>query len=681
MTPRLIVLFLAMAITSGCAVGPIKQTSLKSESTTPHGVGIALAGGGTKAASYAMGVLAAIADNDKGFDQIDAISTVSGGGYSAFYLYSKLLVGEMDPNERLRPVKDYFDDCIPDIYEGVLPNPYDNEGSPPLCNAENYNKYYFQQFVRCRQDVLENDCRQQLGRHDRSEYAAAVTNTAFLLGATGLMIAPSLVANTAFDWPINMSPTRYAYMQGIGTAYGLYPRSKAAISETSNIITSCNEETFLNCDSSSGSAQVKRKGLDFKSLRELPRTKIRNLPVWYINATASKNRSVFGWAQKGRRDFTKYTLQMSPSGFYDQSQSYARSGFYGLIPENRDQLDLLDGVTAAAAFFDSNETALNQPWRMATALGQHLIVLDWGKDIPNPNVNKSWRVLHNILPAPLYYIDSGLRKLTGAKDYQDSVYIRLLDGGNNDNLGAYTLIETKMKHIIISDHAYDGKDGLAKMEDVCRLHNEVALRSPSGESRKLIIPGLENLPRHCLSFIEESECGNDSCKTVPGVDGTKMPEGGYSILGWKQHVLLGCIKSKDSAPNTCDGANDIRVYVLKPALDLESFMKEYLESVSIGKYRVRQKACSDRNNPGICEVAAYIADWYNHADQNAVLQPFPQNGTVAVTFASTGKLYGAYRELARWQMHDALEMLNLSDTEFNEHLKKQADDQIKRIEN
>lgn len=695
MAQRFFLLILTVVIMSGCAVGPTWQKPDKNAVIPPpHGVGIALAGGGSKAASYAMGVLAAVADDAQGFKQINAISSVSGGGYSAFYLYSKLIVGDKDSKEQLRPVKDYFDDCLPDIYEDVLPRPY--KGLPPLCSAKNADQYRFQQFVRCRQDILENDCKQQLGRNDRGEYAAAVKNTAFLLGATGIMIAPSLVANTVFDWPINMSPTRYAYMEGIGTAYGLYPKSAAAIHDTSNIITSCNEETFFNCENISGAAHVKRKDeLDFKHLRELTSERSSTMPVWYINATASKSRSIYGWSRKGRRDFSKYTLKMSPSN--------AISGFYGRVPEYEKELDLLDGVTAAAAFFDANETSFNQPWRILAALGQHTATLDWGKDIPNPTVNPSWRILHNILPVGFYYTDSLIRTLAHAKPYQKSVYIRLLDGGNNDNLGAYTLIEAGMNHIIISDHAYDGvqvikggkvTDILATMDDVCILHNEIALRDRGGKPSKLVIPGLKDLARHCLKVVDESECcdkfdnGDEkeachsckSCKTVPGVEGTGFPtKGGYSILGWKFNVLLGCITSQDNKSNTC-GDSDVRVYVIKPAFNLKSFMDEYLEPTPTGKYSVKETACSSSKIPGVCEVAAYLADWYNHADKDAVLHPFPQNSTVAITFASTGKVYGAYRELARWHMHDALAAQALPNEEFNKRMVEQGEKQIERIE-
>lgn len=56
----------------------------------PPQLGIALSGGGTRAASFAMGVLAQL-DAAGVLQHANAISSVSGGGYSAYFYYSKLL--------------------------------------------------------------------------------------------------------------------------------------------------------------------------------------------------------------------------------------------------------------------------------------------------------------------------------------------------------------------------------------------------------------------------------------------------------------------------------------------------------------------------------------------------------------------------------------------------------------
>ena len=130
-------------------------------------------------------------------------------------------------------MKEFFDDCIPHVYGDVLPDR--SEGTRyQLCDAipERNPAYRFQQFVRCRQDVFEQDCDQQLEWNDLDEYTRTGKNTAGLVAGTALMAVPNFVARTVFDWPVNLSPTRSSYKEGIGTSYGLYPRSASALTKT-----------------------------------------------------------------------------------------------------------------------------------------------------------------------------------------------------------------------------------------------------------------------------------------------------------------------------------------------------------------------------------------------------------------------------------------------------------------
>lgn len=674
---------LAVICLNGCTAGRTSSLHPEGELLTPNAgsperIGIALAGGGSKAASYAMGVLAAVADSEAGFDRVQAISSVSGGGYAAFFLYSKLLLREQDRNLPRPETRAYFADCIPHIYSKVLPHDADGNytGTPPLCAApcdsRGDGRFLFQQFVRCRQDVLENDCKQELEKDARDDYLTASLNVLWLCGWTGLIFTPNLVARSVFDWPVNLSPTRYAYREGIGTAYGLYPCRGSALKETSNLSISCNSDNFLNCQKRFGHAEMKRDQMSFSDLHALVAEGKGKIPIWYINATASRYRSVFGWAREGQRNFAQYTLAFSPFG--------ASSGFYGPIRENDLQIDLLDAVTASAAFFDANEVVLDQPLRMAVAMSLHLGAFDWGIDIPNPNVHSAWRVLHSVLPVPFYYTDGFLRQVAGVEDNQHSAYIRLLDGGNNDNLGAFTLIEKGMNHIFISDHAQDNK---GEMGDLCRLHNELFLReihlSPGqnsgGHRHRLLIPGLEDFREHCKPFFRESEGGLEALEKDP----VTLDKGRYKILNWTHPVLLGCILPDGRASHNCEGADvEARVYVIKPALDLKVFKERYLERVAEKTYRVRSEACSAQES-GVCEVAAYLADWFNRIGNDDNVGAFPQDSTTKMTFASTGKRYGAYRELARWHMREALRMQQYDSATFAAEVKRQGENPIKRF--
>jgi hypothetical protein len=632
-------------------------------------IGLALSGGGTKAASYAMGVLAAAvqSDNGNGLSQFDAISSVSGGSYASLFLYSKLMLHDQDPGNP--QITDYFADCMPKHYSHVLPG-YASQ-TRPFCNLatqQQKEQFKFQQYLRCRQDVLQSDCKPGMdGKEDDNEIATGLK----LVAETAAIFVPNFIARTVFDWPVNLSPSRYAYQQGIGSTYALYPITPDVATKRSDIDDICDSAHFLNC--ADGTAESSK--VSFEALKTTLQQNTK-YPIWLINATSSKKRSFMGWGTAGQRDFTQYTLQMSPYG--------ARSGLYGDFntQNSKFDLELLDAVTDSAAFFDANQTQYGQPLRFLLAAGQHLAVLDWGQDVDNPNVSESWRYLHNALPFPLYYTDGALRIFSGnTQDQTRSAYVRLMDGGNNDNLGAFSLIEAGMKNIFIADSAEDEKGDLG---DVCVLHNEIRIRNLYGakadksglidpnDARKLIIPGLEGLENHCLNSVGES--ANNPGDKVRNVNGPAT-SGHYSIYDWKHKVLVGCIRK--GTGNTCDssqdGEIDAKVFLLKPAINLDEIKTNY---VDLDRKLVKQNACDKEASPGLCEVSAYIADSYDPTDEeHHGLGKFPQDSTAWMTANSDAKRYGAYRELGRWHMYEALKLVK-NPTAFDAELAKQTEKKI-----
>ncbi|MGZ0079496.1 hypothetical protein [Methylomonas sp. YC3] len=671
----------------------------------PQKIGLAFSGGGTKAASYAMGVLAAAVQSNggKGLSQFDAISSVSGGSYASLFLYSKLMLHDQDPGNP--QITDYFADCMPEHYSQVLPG-YANQ-TRPFCNLatqQQKEQFKFQQYLRCRQDVLQSDCKPGMdGKEDDNEIATGLK----LVAETAAIFVPNFIARTVFDWPVNLSRTRHAYQEGIWSSYAWYPTNsifvnlEEDIDDINDVADDKQPCYFLHCQANDRAKEARQ--LTFQQLENtLNSAKDIKYPTWFINATASRKRSFLGWSLPGQRDFTQYTMQMSPYG--------VRTGLYGDFQmkdsgsDARFDLDLLDAVTASAAFADANESVFSQKWglRFFSAIFLHLAGQDWGKDIDNPNVAEGWRYLHNTLPFPLYYTDGALRILGGqTEDKTRSSYMHLMDGGNNDNLGAFSLIEAGMKNIFIADSAEDEKGDL---EDVCLLHNEIRIRNLYGtkvdksglidpnDARKLIIPGLEGLENHCLNLVGES--ANNPGDKVRNVNGPAT-SGHYSIYDWQHKVLVGCIRK--GTGNTCDSSQDseidAKVFLLKPAINLDEIKTQYVDverkQVKVqrcDKNRepelcnedglVKQGVCDETNNPGLCEVAAYIADSYDPTDkEHHGLGKFPQDSTAGMTANSDAKRYGAYRELGRWHMNAAMKLIN-DPVAFDAELAKQTQHKI-----
>src|SRR2546423_5867886 len=58
--------------------------------------GLALSGGGERAASFSIGILKALYDN-KLLDNIDVISSVSGGGFASYWLFTNYYRNQSKP--------------------------------------------------------------------------------------------------------------------------------------------------------------------------------------------------------------------------------------------------------------------------------------------------------------------------------------------------------------------------------------------------------------------------------------------------------------------------------------------------------------------------------------------------------------------------------------------------------
>jgi hypothetical protein len=631
--------------------GPADIHSVIPESTVgARPFAVALAGGGTKAASYAMGVLGALAEKDK-LKDTGAISTVSGGSYAAFFLYSKLLhdskVGEPDA---LRNAKRYFEDCIPGAYADVLPG-------AKLCGDNAHIVYPFQRHIRCRQDILEDPCEPEAFATDGSEWI----NTLGLAWATTVAQAPNFIARSLFDWPVNLSPSRSAYRHGLATVYGLYPIK--AMLPGQNTVDACRNGQFVNCAPGSD-VLLDRETLAFANLKPLHEK--GGAPLWVLNSTATPSRSIFSWATHYSRDFEHHIFQMSPYAM--------RSEHFGHVELDRD-FDLLEATTTSAAFLDTNELSLGQPWRLIAALGLHFGALDWGIDVPNPNVGAGYRTMHILLPFPLYYLDGGLRLSGGKSDRNDnSSFIRLLDGGSEDNLGAYTLIEAGFKTILISDHA---ADRYGEMVDVCRLKHQLATREKKPRL-KLIMPALAHLDDVCAPVARDSA----GCEREPHLCGLAEKDERiadekklrYPMHAWSLPVVLGC--AVPESQNECDDKpSTIRILLLKPAFDLKKALAQQLRKDGSGHFRVYRPQGEETEWPLPLEAAAYVALEANetgHLPDLAEHGTFPQNSTVTMTFNSNSLLYGAYKDLARQHALAALKYVSYDGSAFLKAMNEQT---------
>ena len=663
-----IIFLMSIVYLAGCSTTHISKTSdsywAKKGDIERKGTGVALAGGGTKAASFSMGVLSALVKEDELWN-VDAVSTVSGGSYSGLFLFSRLIEdqgrGELSPDK----AKTYFQDCIPMSYAK------DDSGKSPfednllknldarVCKKTNSEASMFsmeadyldQQYLRCSQDIIEKSCTFTTTTGDNS----SIPNIISLLVGTGMSLPFSLTANTVFDWPINLSPSLNAYKEGMGVAYAMHPINPEVL--TRNNKSKFCKSSYSNCSLLDGATETtpsavmldpekRQKFSDLEKLYEIENPP----PVWMINATSAPSRSLFGWLNRNQTDVNRFTFSMTP---FKQG-----SVEYGDIYLEENNIDLLSAATASAAFFDANQTVLGQPWKFIVGAGQHFLNLSWGIDVPHPSASETRRKVRSVLPFPLYYLDY----LT----FKQPAYVRLIDGGSSDNLGAYRLIIDGFRDILISDHAQD-VDG--RMTDICVLRNELVLR----HKLYLHVPGLQDWPRPCASLEKRSM---DDQREVDNLfpdlsDSEKESEYFYPIHAWPYPFLAGCVSKSENLQSCIEDEVVQKIWLIKPAMDFS-----YFHNNQVNRDSGLVEKCEDQKSFYLpCETSGFLINNFGHKYENKYGFPrFPQNGTVAMTIDSSSTLYGAYRDLAEFYTSISLKALNKAKNDkdyFNEILKTQ----------
>lgn len=613
--------------------------------------GIALAGGGSKASAFGTGVLAGLADLNM-LDNADYISSVSGGSYAAYFYYSHTILPSIRHGEPRPETNALYRDCI------RMPTAADDSGGlreairafggcepfhllpvPRKDGSMMDNRH--QAFLRCQQDMLRPGiCSTSTTTSDLGLSGLAILGTVTLFPVSN-------IATSLFDWGYGVSPSQRTYRNGIGVAFGSTVTNPTLLSGANNgrqIDVQCDTQgraVARDCDSRGLFVTPNNHELTFQELRAglLKGRKAgeKPLPFWIINAAAPKYRSIFGWWTLGSED-------TSNSDMFEMTAVSHGSGRFGYVPApmSLHRMNVLDAVAASAAFLDANQLVYQQPWRGALGLGLHLMNLDWGADIANYSTSDNRRYVHKALPLPFYWTDSLVARLaTGDLSEYDrtrSTFIRLIDGGNAENLGVYSLIKRGVKNIVIADAAND-VDG--QFQDICALAKRFQ-NAPKGLARSLYVPGLRGFVAHCKAALE----GGDSY---------------YDLHAWsfKDPVLVACLRveTQQDSPDQCSqlGPNDTRLLIIKPALDVLRFVERQTRSrrgqnAQLTDCKIPDSTMQDESTLLNCDTSVFLIMNWNGKPGNRC-QLFPQHSTVRMTIDSSATLFGAYRELARQYVH------------------------------
>ncbi|ATQ76766.1 hypothetical protein CR152_21295 [Massilia violaceinigra] len=613
------------------------------EKAAPSTWGIALSGGGSKASAFAIGVLAGLSDHGL-LDKADFISSVSGGGYAAYFYYAHRLFPHVRAGTRpLAGNDDLYRDCVA-LESGLVSKEVKEQivqvnhcerlqlGSKAEKPEFKQQDIRYQAYLKCSQDMLRpGACNMDTTVNWKKGISLAS------IGGTILTFIPSWVPNAIFDWGWSTSPSARSYKDGIGLGFG------ATMANPDPYRASTYQSRTRHCgtDSSPGDAVHDCRPnmfdpdpvpMTFDELRtgllKMRGQDGKGLPFWIMNAAAPKNRTSAAWLTRGREDITN-------SDMFEMTAVSHGSGRYGYVsasPAIHD-MSVLDAVAASAAFMDGAQLVYKSPLvRTLAGLGLNATNADWGLDIANYNVSTQRRTTYRFLPFPLYYLDGTSATTPERKDRERSVFIRLIDGGNAENLGVYSLLKRGVRNVVISDAAQDAHGTLA---DICGLRQRLLNTPDRVLPRHLYVPGLKEFVSHCESY--------------------QTAKWAYNIYGWNYTypVMLGCIrKNSSSDPNaeSCEGLGDdeIRLFIVKPAINVSHFVEMQLDK----RPGIRQvSACMVRGLPNQdpslinCDSATFLRA--NDGIKSGRCPLFPQHSTVFVTANSSGTIFTAYRELAR----------------------------------
>lgn len=399
----------------------IEDFSSEPQGKKPLAIGLALSGGGTRAAMFAHGVLQGL--NDSGvLAELDAISSVSGGSYTALWYYTK----RMELQKEHTTYQAIFQDCIPQWWQSALSLGDSDQTKHKIRKAlelAGQGNDGFRKMDPCQSNrhfEVGDPYRWQahLSRWpDIFRYTETIP-TGDLQGAPWsetIKLAITSLGEILVSPLIETGSVPSAYQYGIERAWALNPNPRSR-----------SHEGFSYTNDIGGKPQTSGWHLDpdkarWQDLRALYSEQGGGkLPLWILNTTSAP-RGV--GADQGR------IFEITPFGQGSELTGYMRNGTWAID-------DLGTAVRASAAALDAQGAgeAYAQTWSRHNFL---FPMAEWGVKVDNKFKNSPKR-------------------------------FRLSDGGHAENLGVYSLLRRGAQDIIVVDAAQDVE---GRMDDLCKLRS------------------------------------------------------------------------------------------------------------------------------------------------------------------------------------------------------------------
>ncbi|MBU0674197.1 MAG: patatin-like phospholipase family protein [Proteobacteria bacterium] len=441
-------------------------------------LGLALSGGGTRSASFNIGVMKAL--QEKGIlDEVEVISSVSGGSYASYWYFMQnyYLNREGLPNLPASQVSSIFSctdasDSPCKEYKNARDDfakrgaasffadkeycgEKDSVGSKlPLNDLAAPDAYKFQYVLQQSSDIMSFEKKPGIWRTVRN-YGQQTGNFVVYLGSLPL----HWIFNGLFDFKANLNPYRHFYQNGLERTYGYVPLSY-------------NLRSFVNDEEENLSPRVNARDLSFRDLADYLEAHGKHdgaqvdgrLPYFIINATVDyANRSL----RSSKKKLTEAVYEFTPWS--------CGSGLSGYVPaEECPDISLGRAVSISGAAIDGQSESIDAAGRsegeiVAVSELLNVLNLDLGYNIPNhsPSANPELGLLRKMVCIfPLYRLF----------DDQTLSDLHLSDGGHIDNLGIYSLVRRGVKKVVAVDAEEDGQSVYSSLMRLKRnLQDEMGL--------------------------------------------------------------------------------------------------------------------------------------------------------------------------------------------------------------
>lgn len=439
---------------------------------------LALSGGGVRSATFSMGVLKSLQEMNL-LEKLDSISSVSGGGYTAYWYYMNRYYQYIPEIQDINN-SDYSD--ILNKWENIEESKIVNER---LCKkiSNNHNENELKSIFSTPFDTSSNnnlldDYRFQNHLNRQSDMMNYYQSDFLQYLELGGIFVKQTLQTLLLDFPLKKllnfhlpreTTFQEKYRHGLERTYGLvsnpdYDELKDYFQHEPNSYMNGKKAKYFRWLNNNSAKIVTFKQLrafnkayntcvkviNEKNENEKIKTVHYPMSIPIVNTTASDSCSP-PWI-KDDKSLEKSIFTFTPLAWGSEYKDY-RNDF-----NNSSPLFVSKAYSASGAAVDN--AARETEWY--TSIPVEIFNLDLGYDIRNPEYgykgdDSAWVGMSQFIGFPLKYFISE----------RSCTKLHLSDGGHSENLGAYSLIKRGTSKIIIVDAEHDPNyifDGLNRLK-------------------------------------------------------------------------------------------------------------------------------------------------------------------------------------------------------------------------